>query len=118
MVIISILQKNRETPGGGVMIQARNTCCLLNQLDSFSEESLTVDILSNGYKFSLCVIYNPPISNKMQFIDELDEFLENSKSANHPFILCGDLYIDIIPDNLLSQLFKLYSFKWFFDKRS
>ena len=37
--------KNRETPGGGVMIQARNTCCLLNQLYSFSEESLTVDIL-------------------------------------------------------------------------
>ena len=96
-------RKNRETPGGGVMIQARKTCCLLNQLDSFSEESLTVDILKNGYKFSLCVIYNPPKSNKMQFIDRLDEFLENSKSANHPFILCGDLNIDIIPDNLLSQ---------------
>ena len=40
--------KNRETTGGGVMIQARNTCCLLNQLDSFSEENLTVDILKNG----------------------------------------------------------------------
>ena len=39
----------------------------------------------------------------MQFIDRLDEFLENSKIANHPFILCGDLNIDIIPDNLLSK---------------
>ena len=41
----------------------------------------------------------------MQFIDRLDEFLENSKSANLPFFLYGILNIDIIPDNLLSQNF-------------
>ena len=112
------LTKNCETPGGGVMIPARNTCCLLNQLDSFSEESLTVDILKNGYKFLLCMIYKPPKSNKMQFIDRLDEFLENSKSANHPFILCGDLNTDIIPDNLLSQNYLNCILQMVFDKRS
>ena len=95
--------KSRKTLGGGVMIQIRNTCCILNQIEMPFDEGIIATISKNYFKFSVGVVYNKPKANKMLFVEKLDNYLDENKSMDQPMILCGDFNIDIIQNNLLTK---------------
>ena len=48
-------------------------------------------------------IYNPPRSNKVEFVNMMDKFLDNLRSSNKPVIFRGDMNLDIMKNNLLSR---------------
>ena len=48
--------KSRKTLGGGVMIQIRNTCCILNQIKMPFDEGIIATISKNYFKFSVGVV--------------------------------------------------------------
>ena len=95
--------KNRKTRGGGVMIQLQNGYNIINQINSDFDEALFVDVIKNGTLIKLAVIYNPPRTNKLEFLNKLDSFLEENNNHNHPIVICGDLNIDIMKTNLVSK---------------
>ena len=95
--------KNQTTSHGGVMIQIRSTCSLVKQNDHSFDEAIFADISAKGYTFKLVVIYNKPRSNKMEFLNTLEDFLENTSIANQPTVICGDINIDILANNLLTR---------------
>ena len=72
----NILQKNRTTLGGGVMIQVKNSCNLLNKHQ--------VDF--DGRKFFIAAVYNKPKANELEFVDALANFL-SVKSSNKTLII-------------------------------
>ena len=39
----------------------------------------------------------------MKFIKSLDDYLEQNTSSDMPFIICGDLNINTIEDNLIKN---------------
>ena len=51
----------------------------------------------------LAVIYNPPRTNKIDFVEKFDRILENNNSANQPMIVCGDMNLNISSRNRLTQ---------------
>ena len=95
--------KNRKTRGGGVMIQLQNGYNIINQINSDFDGALFVDVIKNGTLIKLVVIYNPPRTNKLEFLNKLDSFLEENNNHNHPIVICGDLNIDIMKTNLVSK---------------
>ena len=42
----------------------------------------------------------------MEFIKSLDDYLEQNSSSDMPFIICGDLNIDTIEDNLMIKNYR------------
>ena len=40
----------------------------------------------------------------MEFIKSLDDYLEQTTSSDMPFIICGDLNINTIEDNLIKVI--------------
>ena len=67
------------------------------------DESLFVDFKIKGYNLRLAVIYKPLGTNKMDFIEKFDRFLENNNSADQPMIVCGNVNLDISSKNRLTQ---------------
>ena len=98
-------RKKRKALGGGVMIQIRNTCCILNQIEMPFDEGINATISKSYFKFSVGVVHNKPKANKMLFVEKLDNYLDKNKSMDQPMILCGDFNIDIIQNNLLTQIY-------------
>ena len=72
-------------------------------MNSDFDEALFVDVINNGNLIKLAVIYNPPRTNKLEFLNKLDSFLEENNDHNNPMIICGDLNIDIMKTNLVSK---------------
>ena len=85
------------------MIQIRSTCSLVKQNDHSFDEAIFQDISAKGYTFKLVVIYNKPRSNKIEFLNTLEDFLENTSIANQPTVICDDINIDILANNLLTR---------------
>ena len=99
----SVLSKNSDSKGGGVMVQISGNCAFQTTYENMLEESLAVKIEKEGYFFCLVVIYNKQRANKMEFIEVLDEMLSNFNSKTFPTVICGDFNIDTLKDNLLTQ---------------
>ena len=101
-----LLVKNRTNSYGGVMIQVKENCFLLKEYYDDFDESITAEIDLGKYKFKICVIYNKPRTNKMEFIKSPDDYLEQNTSSDMPFIICGDLNINTIEDNLMIKNYR------------
>ena len=97
------ITKSRTTRGGGVMIQIRNAIDLMKNFHTPFDEALSVEIGENGDIIKIIVIYNPPRTNKMEFIEKLDCYLETESSPILFTIICGDSNIDISYENLLAS---------------
>ena len=95
--------KNRNKYGGGVMIQVHESATIHKTLQTPFEEAICVEINSQSYTFKTLVVYSKPRTNKNQFIELLDEYLQGNNSATMPFIICGDFNIDTKSQNLISS---------------
>ena len=109
----TVLSRNRKSRGGGVMIQCKDGFDVLGELDINLEESIAVKVFHQGLYFVLIVVYNPPRSNKMEFIERLDEVLESFQSLM-PVIIMGDMNIDTLKKKqCIIKVFISYRVKWF-----
>ena len=95
--------KNCNKYGGGVMIQVHESATINETLQYPFEEAIGVEINSQSYTFKTFVIYSKPRTNKNQFIELLDGYLQGDTSATMPFIICGDFNIDTKSQNLISS---------------
>ena len=84
------------------MIQCKDGFDVLGELDINLEECFAVKVFLQGLYFVLIVFYNPPRSNKMEFIERLDEVLESFQSLM-PVKLIGDMNIDTLKRNNASS---------------
>ena len=95
------------------MIQCKDGFDVLGELDINLEESIAVKVFHQGLYFVLIVVYSPPRSNKMEFIERLDEVLESFQSLM-PVIIMGDMNIDILKKKqCIIKVFISYRVKWF-----
>ena len=83
--------KNRNTHGGGVMIQIKDPISLLETHSTDMDETLLVSL---QYK-------NPPRTNKLKFVEKLDKFLNDLTSINCPTVITGDFNINTHVKNQL-----------------
>ena len=95
--------KNRNTHGGGVMIQIQDSMSLLETHSTDMEETLLVSLEYKKYSFKLATVYNPPRTNKLKFVEKLDNFLNELTSLNCPTVVTGDFNIDIHVKNQLQS---------------
>ena len=84
------LIKNRSSKGG-VMLQVKSNCSILNDIPVTFDEATCADIENSGYKLRTLVVYNKPRTDKMEFIDLLDHNLEQLSQPSLHFVVCGDL---------------------------
>ena len=101
-----LMNKTRNSKGGGVMIQVKNDYILMKEISTNLDEALMADVCKGDEMFRILVIYNPPRNNKTEFIEKIDILLESFSSTNVPFIICGDINIDIFKENQLVQNYK------------
>ena len=102
----NVASKVRDSKGGGIMIQLTANCSIQKELDCVIEESLSAAIEKQGYEFQLVVIYNKPRANKLDFVDLVEEVLGNLNSKCLPTVICGDINIDTMKQNLLTKKYK------------
>ena len=95
--------KNRNTQGGGVIIQIYDSISLLETLPTNMEETLLVSLQYKQYKFKLATVYNPPRTNQLKFVEKLDSFLNDITSLNCPTVITGDFNIDTLANNELQS---------------
>ena len=84
------------------MIQCKDDFYVLGELDISLEESIAVKVFHQGLYFVLIVVYNPPRSNKMEFIERPDEVLESIQSLM-PVKIIGDMKIETLKINNASS---------------
>ena len=99
----SYVLKNRDSRGGGVMLQCNSEFIINKELQNPFDEAVLIEINRKNFIANLMIIYNPPRNNKLQFIDKLDKFLENFSSKEKPFLICGDFNINTLEQNLLVE---------------
>ena len=102
----NVASKVRDSKGGGIMIQLTANCSIQKELDCVIEESLFATIEKQGYEFQLVVIYNKPRANKLDFVDLVEEVLGHLNSKCLPTVICGDINIDTMKQNLLTKKYK------------
>ena len=95
--------KNRNTHGGGVMIQIQDSISLLETHSTDVDETLLVSLQYKKYRFKLATVYNPPRTSKMKFVEKLDKFLNDLTSVNCPTVITGDFNIDTLANNQLQS---------------
>ena len=97
----SVVSKTRGSIGG-VMLQCRENVKNGDILDCDISESFLVKLETHG---NVCGVDNlePPRNNKPQFVDDLDNFLEEYATKNHPVIVCGDMKLDVFKSNNLTE---------------
>ena len=99
------LIKNRSGKGG-VMLQVKINCSILNDIPVTFDEAICADIEKSGYKLRILVVYNKPRTDKLEYIDLLDHNLEQLSQPSLPFVVCGDLNINVLESNLLVNRYK------------
>ena len=78
------------------MLQSNKFCSITTESKIEFQEALCVDICKKKQTFKTVVVYNPPRSNKVEFVSMMDKFLENLSSSNKSVIICGDMNLDIM----------------------
>ena len=85
------------------MLQCNKFCSITTESKIDFQEALCVDICKSKQTFKTVVVYNPPRPNKVEFINLMDKFLENLSSSNKSVIICGNMNLDIMKNNLLRR---------------
>ena len=88
------------------MVQAKENRTIRRQSLLDFDEATSADIALGRYQFKLVTIYNKPRTNKMDFIEKSDEYLEEIISASVPFVLFDYFNIDTLSTNLVSSKYK------------
>ena len=78
--------------GGGVAVVLRSEFTTKKQkIGQFvTFEAIELSIVSKKDMIRLSVIYRPPSSNKNQFLDEFQEYLDSHTSSKGKFVVLGD----------------------------
>ena len=69
------------------MLQCNKFCSNTTESKIDFQEALCADISKNKQTFKTVVVYNPPRSNKVEFVNMMDKFLENLSSSNNLFVM-------------------------------
>ena len=94
-----IIRLDRPTHGGGTMFAIKNqfTCHTENTLILPCLELLNISlILPSSLPITLISMYRPPSSNIYDFFENFTNFLSNIDYYSFPFIIVGDLNINIL----------------------
>ena len=70
----SFVATNRNSKVGGVMLQCNKFCNITTKSRIDFQEALCVDICENKHPFKTVAVYNPPRSNKVEFVNMMDNF--------------------------------------------
>ena len=100
----SFVATSRNSKGGGVMLQCSKFCSITTESKIDFQEALCVDICKNIQTFRTVVVYNPPRSNKVEFVNMMDKFLENLSWSNKSVIICGDMKNNLLRRNYLNSI--------------
>ena len=92
------LSKPRNGKGGGIMVQTTSEVALIEELESEIDESLLIHV-----NLILLTVYNPPRSDKLVLITELDKNLEKLITKYDQILVCGDLHIDTLKADYISS---------------
>ena len=106
----NVLTKTCHGRGGGLMLQLTEGIEVIEEVPGSLEDSLLGDTRNFNNRVLILIIYYPLPLNKIKFIQQLDEVLENISRRKTKLIVMGDLNIDILHDHRVSRNF-LESFK-------
>ena len=67
----------------------------MKEISTNLAEGLMADVCKGDEMFRVLDIYNPPSSNKTEFIEKIDILMESFSSTKVPFIISGDFNINI-----------------------
>ena len=59
----------------------------------------------SGFRFKVMCIHNTGANNKIHFVELLDSLLEQKSTERVPTIICGDINMDILANNLLKSIY-------------
>ena len=85
------------------MIQVREKYNIIITYSSPFKESLYVLLDFLGFRFKVMCIDNTLANIKWDFVDLFDSFLEQISTERVPTIVCGDINIDKLFNNLLKS---------------
>ena len=85
------------------MIQIQDSMSLLETHSTDMEETLLVSLEYKKYSFKSATVYNPPRTNKLKFVEKLDNFLNELTFLNCRTVITGDFNIDIHVKNQLQS---------------
>ena len=85
------------------MIQISDEVNLIEELNCKLNESLLVHLKFGELKIALLVVCNHPKINKQNIIFELDKTVENINENYDRIIVCGDLNINVLDENLMTS---------------
>ena len=97
--------KSRNTHCGGVMIQNQDSMSLLETQSTEMEETHLFSLQYKTYRFKLATVYNPSRTNKLKFVENLDNSMNDLTSLNCPTIITGDFNIDTHVKNQLQSIY-------------
>ena len=93
---------HRNRYGVGMMIQVHSKATLIKTFETAFEEAICAQI-KFSYHSKVLVIYNSSRTNKVDFIDTLDQYLQDNTSATVSFVICGDFNIDTKVQNQITR---------------
>ena len=84
------------------MVQVKENVKILRQLETPFEESIFAEVEKNTFRLKIGVNYNAPRTNKLQFVNQLEDFLEGNNSTSEKVLTCGDFNLNTLQENQLS----------------
>ena len=97
------LSKQRNGRGGGIMVQTTSEVALIGELECKIDESLLIHVKVGIEDLILLTVYNPPRSDKLVLITELDNLLEHLATKYDQILVCGDFNIDTLKADYTSS---------------
>ena len=97
------LSKSRNGRRGGIMVQNTSEVALKGELVSEIEENLLIHVKVGIEDMILLTLYNPPRSDKLVLITELDKLLERLTTKYDQTLVCGDFNIDTLKADYISS---------------
>ena len=96
----SIIRKDRNNYGGGVMIYAKNEIILTRktELENPIDETVWVEVRAKGQTFLLCHSYRPPNSD-VNYWTRLNHAITLGLQVNGKIVVTGDLNSDLFTTN-------------------
>ena len=104
--------------GGGVIIYVHNSLKFINiDLNEYCQEKdieiCAIKIKSNSLSLCILALYRAPSGNFVYFLQNLDNILHSLYSPSTQFIICGDLNINYLLENVqkkqLENLLLIYN---------
>ena len=113
--LININRNGKKGGGVAIYLPTRFEYLLLNDLTKISNalESIFIEIISHtGINKIIGVIYRPPQSSKDDFLNELQNILQNEKIQNKTSFIMGDFNFNLLNQNSheFMELFLSFSF--------